>query len=159
MKEFFQAQNRRASPGRDGIQGTATRGKRGKTPGPDSTQSCVGTDRSQTACFTLIIIDFLSLTIFIPRSTQSIGPSPFQKMRALDKRIQEQEQAIKTLQKEQAGVKVGFNFYRSSCWLLCRKAMVDTYKNNPSFADAKTKAKVNGEYETVSQKVRKFIIV
>ena len=32
-------------------------------------------------------------------------------MRALDKRIQEQEQAIKTLQKEQAGVKVGFNFY------------------------------------------------
>ena len=29
-------------------------------------------------------------------------------MRALDKRIQEQEQAIKTLQKEQAGVKVGF---------------------------------------------------
>ena len=28
-------------------------------------------------------------------------------MRALDKRIQEQEQAIKTLRKEQAGVKVG----------------------------------------------------
>ena len=34
--------------------------------------------------------------------------------------------------------------------------MVDTYKNNPSFADAKTKAKVNGEYETVSQKVRLY---
>merc|ERR1719391_252115 len=70
-------------------------------------------------------------------STQSIGPSPFQRMRALDKRIQEQEQAIKTLRKELAGV----------------KAMVDTYKSNPSFADAKTKAKVNEEYETVSQKV------
>jgi len=70
-------------------------------------------------------------------STQSIGPSPFQRMRALDKRILEQEQAIKTLRKEQAGV----------------KAMVDTYKSNPSFADAKTKAKVNEEYETVAQKV------
>jgi len=70
-------------------------------------------------------------------STQSIGPSPFQQMRALDKRIQDQEQAIKTLRKEQAGV----------------KAMVDTYKSNPSFADAKTKAKVNEEYETVAQKV------
>merc|ERR1712130_492391 len=33
------------------------------------------------------------------------------------------------------------------------KAMVDTYKSNPSFADAKTKAKVNEEYETVAQKV------
>ena len=31
--------------------------------------------------------------------------------------------------------------------------MVDTYKSNPSFADAKTKAKVNEEYETVAQKV------
>ena len=30
---------------------------------------------------------------------------------------------------------------------------MDTYKSNPSFADAKTKAKVNEEYETVEQKV------
>ena len=36
--------------------------------------------------------------------------------------------------------------------------MVDTYKSNPSFADAKTKAKVNEEYETVSQKVSEKII-
>ena len=33
------------------------------------------------------------------------------------------------------------------------QAMVDTYKNNPSFADEKTKAKVKGEYETVQEKV------
>ena len=38
------------------------------------------------------------------------------------------------------------------------KAMVDTYKSNPSFADAKTKAKVSGEYETVAQKVSDNIV-
>ena len=38
------------------------------------------------------------------------------------------------------------------------KAMVDTYKSNPSFADAKTKAKVSGEYETVAQKVSDSIV-
>ena len=36
---------------------------------------------------------------------------------------------------------------------MCVQAMVDTYKNNPSFADEKTKAKVKGEYETVQEKV------
>ena len=36
--------------------------------------------------------------------------------------------------------------------------MVDTYKSNPSFADAKTKAKVNEEYETVAQKVSDSIV-
>ena len=36
--------------------------------------------------------------------------------------------------------------------------MVDTYKSNPSFADAKTKAKVNEEYETVAQKVSDNIV-
>ena len=33
------------------------------------------------------------------------------------------------------------------------QGMVDSYKKNPSFADAKTKAKADGEYETVSLKV------
>ena len=36
--------------------------------------------------------------------------------------------------------------------------MVDTYKSNPSFADAKTKAKVSEEYETVAQKVSDNIV-
>ena len=79
-------------------------------------------------------------------------------MRALDKRIQEQEQAIKTLRKEQAGVKVALTFFylSQSSWFL--KAMVDTYKSNPSFADAKTKRTVNEEYETVAQKVSDNIV-
>ena len=35
---------------------------------------------------------------------------PIQQMKALDKQIEEQEKAIKTLQKEHAGVKVGLFF-------------------------------------------------
>ena len=41
----------------------------------------------------------------------------------------------------------------------CTQAMVDTYKRTPNFADAKTKAKAEGEYETVSLKVSRYTII
>ena len=34
--------------------------------------------------------------------------------------------------------------------------MVDTYKRTPNFSDAKTKAKADTEYETVSLKVSRY---
>ena len=34
--------------------------------------------------------------------------------------------------------------------------MVDKYKRTPNFADAKTKAKADTEYETVSLKVSRY---
>merc|ERR1712037_613179 len=71
------------------------------------------------------------------RTTKPREPPLFQQSRTLEKQIQEQEQLVKTLQKEQAGV----------------KAMVDTYKRTPNFSDAKTKAKADTEYETVSLKL------
>ena len=38
------------------------------------------------------------------------------------------------------------------------QAMVDTYKKTKSFADAKTKAKADSEYEAISLKVREHAI-
>ena len=60
---------------------------------------------------------------------------------------------VKTLQKEQAGVKVVLQYPQSTITAYITQAMVDSYKKTPSFADAKTKAKADGEYETVSLKV------
>ena len=84
------------------------------------------------------------------RSTKPREPPLFQQSRALDRQIQEQERIVKTLQKEQVGVKVRLTLSQPS-WI--PQGMVDSYKKNPSFADAKTKAKADGEYETVSLKV------